>query len=142
MRVKLHSSSLFLDVYFCSVSKLVLVFLLYKLLIVPFETGMYTAYKLDRDETDLLVFVAYLLCSLVEAQKIKVACVGNSVTFGYGLANPAEEAYPAQLQKLLGEGYEVGISVRVELRCFLKDTGLMYCRKSLKMQKLLLQIWS
>ena len=62
MRRKLHSSSLFLDVYFCSVSKLVLVFLLYKLLIVPFETGIYTAYKLDRDETDLLVFVAYLLC--------------------------------------------------------------------------------
>jgi hypothetical protein len=62
MHFTAHSSSLFLDVYFCSVSKLVLVFLLYKLLIVPFETGMYTAYKLDRDETDLLVFVAYLLC--------------------------------------------------------------------------------
>ena len=62
MRSKVHSSSLFLDVYFCSVSKLVLVFLLYKLLIVPFETGMYTAYKLDSDEADLLVFVAYLLC--------------------------------------------------------------------------------
>lgn len=62
MRSKVHSSSLFLDVYSCSVSKLVLVFLLYKLMIVPFETGMYTAYKLDRDETDLLVFVAYLLC--------------------------------------------------------------------------------
>jgi hypothetical protein len=62
MRSKVHSSSLFLDVYFCSVSKLVLVFLLYKLMIVPFETGMYTAYKSDRDETDLLVFVAYLLC--------------------------------------------------------------------------------
>ena len=62
MHFTAHSSSLFLDVYFCSVSKLVLVFLLYKLLIVRFETGMYTAYKLDRDETDLLVFVAYLLC--------------------------------------------------------------------------------
>lgn len=62
MRSKVHSSSLFLDVYFCSVSKLVLVFLLYKLLIVPFETGMYAAYKLDSDEADLLVFVAYLLC--------------------------------------------------------------------------------
>jgi len=62
MRSKVHSSSLFLDVYSCSVSKLVLVFLLYKLLIVPFETGMYAAYKLDSDEADLLVFVAYLLC--------------------------------------------------------------------------------
>lgn len=62
MHFTAHSSSLFLDVYFCSVSKLVLVFLLYKLLIVPFETGMYAAYKLDSDEADLLVFVAYLLC--------------------------------------------------------------------------------
>ncbi len=62
MHFTAHSSSLFLDVYFCSVSRLVLVFLLYKLLIVPFETGMYAAYKLDSDEADLLVFVAYLLC--------------------------------------------------------------------------------
>lgn len=57
----------------------------------------------------IYLFLLLICCaSLVEAQKIKVACVGNSVTFGYGLANPAEEAYPAQLQKLLGEGYEVG----------------------------------
>ena len=57
----------------------------------------------------IYLFLLLICCaSLVEAQKIKVACVGNSVTFGYGLANPAEDAYPAQLQKLLGEGYEVG----------------------------------
>ncbi|GEM_PF-285761 len=42
------------------------------------------------------------------AEPTRVACVGNSVTRGYGLADPADEAYPSQLQKLLGEEYVVG----------------------------------
>jgi sialate O-acetylesterase len=41
-------------------------------------------------------------------QKIRVACVGNSVTFGYGLNDRQTESYPAQLQQLLGSTYEVG----------------------------------
>lgn len=40
-------------------------------------------------------------------EKIKVACVGNSVTYGYGHKNPAETSYPTQLQLLLGDEYEV-----------------------------------
>ncbi|MDE7125553.1 MAG: sialate O-acetylesterase [Muribaculaceae bacterium] len=40
--------------------------------------------------------------------KIKVACVGNSITYGMTLDNPATESYPAQLQTMLGESYEVG----------------------------------
>ena len=40
--------------------------------------------------------------------RIRVACIGNSVTFGYGLANPAQDSYPSQLQALLGESFEVG----------------------------------
>ena len=39
---------------------------------------------------------------------IKVACVGNSVTRGYGLVNPVKDSYPSQLQKLLGSVYQVG----------------------------------
>ena len=39
--------------------------------------------------------------------RVKVACVGNSVTYGYGLPNPATEAYPAQLQKRLGGTFDV-----------------------------------
>ena len=41
------------------------------------------------------------------ADKVKVACVGNSVTYGYGLADRDRDAYPVQLQQLLGNGYEV-----------------------------------
>ena len=40
-------------------------------------------------------------------EKIKVACIGNSVTYGYGHKEPAKTSYPTQLQQLLGEGYEV-----------------------------------
>ncbi|MEJ5960808.1 GDSL-type esterase/lipase family protein [Pedobacter immunditicola] len=41
------------------------------------------------------------------ATPIKVACIGNSVTYGSGLENPQLESYPAQLQKLLGSAYQV-----------------------------------
>ena len=40
-------------------------------------------------------------------QPIRVACVGNSVTYGYGLQEREREAYPARLQEMLGNAYEV-----------------------------------
>ncbi|ULB34899.1 MULTISPECIES: cyclically-permuted mutarotase family protein [Proteiniphilum] len=40
------------------------------------------------------------------AGPVKVACVGNSVTFGVGIENQ-DEKYPAQLQAMLGKEYEV-----------------------------------
>ncbi len=39
--------------------------------------------------------------------KMKVACIGNSVTYGYGLKDPSTQSYPVQLQKMLGDKYEV-----------------------------------
>ncbi|MBQ0024637.1 MAG: hypothetical protein KBT00_02795, partial [Bacteroidales bacterium] len=39
--------------------------------------------------------------------RVKVACIGDSVTYGYGLENRDNDSYPAQLQKLLGNGYDV-----------------------------------
>ncbi|MBQ7180611.1 MAG: sialate O-acetylesterase [Bacteroidaceae bacterium] len=38
---------------------------------------------------------------------VRVACVGNSVTFGYGLQDREREAYPVRLQEMLGDAYEV-----------------------------------
>lgn len=51
-----------------------------------------------------------LMCYSVMAQttKTKVACVGDSVTFGMLLENREQTCYPAQLQKMLGDTYEVG----------------------------------
>ena len=45
------------------------------------------------------------------ADAVKVACIGDSITYGLGLADRATESYPAQLQKMLDESdpgkYEV-----------------------------------
>lgn len=57
-----------------------------------------------------LFFVIVILISfnpISYAQTIKVACVGDSVTFGLGIDNQEQNNYPAQLQELLGEQYEV-----------------------------------
>ena len=55
------------------------------------------------------VLVFSLIISIAGyAEKIKVACIGNSVTFGYLLPDREKNAYPFQLQKMLGEDYEVG----------------------------------
>ncbi len=39
---------------------------------------------------------------------VKVACIGNSITYGIGVKVPEQDSYPAQLQRLLGDAYEVG----------------------------------
>lgn len=39
--------------------------------------------------------------------QIKVACVGDSITYGHGIANWPKNNYPARLQELLGDGYHV-----------------------------------
>jgi lysophospholipase L1-like esterase len=35
----------------------------------------------------------------------RIACVGNSITYGYGLPNPSAESYPSRLKNTLGPGY-------------------------------------
>lgn len=42
-----------------------------------------------------------------QSDTIRVACVGNSITEGYGLKNRDVDSYPARLQQLLGERYKV-----------------------------------
>lgn len=37
--------------------------------------------------------------------QIRVACVGDSVTYGFGIPNRGKNSYPAQLGRLLGDGY-------------------------------------
>src|SRR5262245_38214685 len=37
----------------------------------------------------------------------KIACVGDSITYGYGLGNPSTESYPARLQAALGAAHMV-----------------------------------
>lgn len=41
-------------------------------------------------------------------EAVRVACVGDSITFGADLKDRAAESYPSVLQELLGGGYAVG----------------------------------
>ncbi|WP_316757035.1 GDSL-type esterase/lipase family protein [Pedobacter aquatilis] len=56
----------------------------------------------------LIICLSFLISNNAHSQKIKVACIGNSVTAGYLLANPKLDAYPSKLQQLLGDKYQVG----------------------------------
>ena len=49
-----------------------------------------------------------LSCANYAQDKIKVACVGNSITYGSGVADREVNAYPVKLQGMLGDKYEVG----------------------------------
>ena len=55
----------------------------------------------------LLILLLVLPLLAVAQEKTKVACVGNSVTYGYGHKDPKATSYPTQLQQMLGDKYEV-----------------------------------
>ena len=55
----------------------------------------------------LLTVLALGVCTSLAADTIRVACVGNSVTYGMGIPDRAQKAYPTQLQAMLGDGYKV-----------------------------------
>lgn len=65
-----------------------------------------------------LVFVLVFLITFGYSQT-KVACIGNSITYGYGLSSPSTQSYPSKLQTLLGSNYKVsnfGVSARTLLK--------------------------
>ncbi|MGN6495326.1 MAG: GDSL-type esterase/lipase family protein [Agriterribacter sp.] len=68
----------------------------------------------------LFAVVLYPLFAPAQSSKIKVACIGNSITAGWHmLKNPQTDTYPAQLQQMLGDKYEVfnfGVSGATVLR--------------------------
>lgn len=54
------------------------------------------------------LFIPFLGNGWGEKQKkIKVVCIGDSITYGARLKNRKKHSYPAQLQKLLGYNYEI-----------------------------------
>lgn len=63
-----------------------------------------------------LLFIFILLAQVwspLFAQEIKVACIGNSITYGSGLDDRRIEAYPIKLEGLLNNFY-VGKTFKVE----------------------------
>lgn len=64
--------------------------------------------------------LSYIILTLVitaniadsQAYKIRMATVGNSITYGALLANPATECYPAQLGNMLSEVYGDTVEIK------------------------------
>lgn len=68
------------------------------------------------------IVLAAFLCFHTEAEaapKTKVACVGNSITFGAGIKNRDKDSYPMMLGQMLGKEYDVqnfGVSGKTMLQ--------------------------
>ena len=61
-----------------------------------------------RNKFILFMLALSVVLGAAAQGKVRIACVGNSITEGYALAHPETESYPAVLQRMLGDGYEVG----------------------------------
>jgi lysophospholipase L1-like esterase len=74
----------------------------------------------------LVISILLILVNLFTVNAAtKVACVGNSITAGYGLNNASTQAYPAILQDSLGSSYSVtnyGYSSMTMLKCTNNET--------------------
>jgi len=56
----------------------------------------------------VLLTLALVCFTTNAAEPIRIACVGDSITYGAGIENRDTNSYPAQLQTLLGDTYKVG----------------------------------
>jgi len=70
----------------------------------------------------LIITSTYLNAQIVDVSKytkpIKLACIGNSITFGSGIPDRVKNSYPGQLALMLGDKWEVrnfGVSGRTLL---------------------------
>lgn len=78
-----------------------------------------------------LAFLGFVLSAAIAAgatAPVRVACIGDSITAGYGLAQPAEWSFPAQLGRLLGAGWEVR-NFGVSGATLMRDGGYPYMKR-------------
>lgn len=67
----------------------------------------------------LLLVASGLAFSLTVTAQVRIACVGNSITYGYGINNRDSLSYPARLQQMVGDKFIVhnfGVSGRTLLK--------------------------
>jgi len=69
---------------------------------------MFTAMIVTPDGKGQPSGIVYSPERMLPDEKTRVACIGNSVTYGAGVAGRDTSAYPAVLQRMLGEKYTVG----------------------------------
>ena len=69
---------------------------------------MKTIIKTNSMRKIILILSLVSLSFVLNAQEIiKVACIGNSITYGSGIKDRENKSYPAVLGKILGNKYEV-----------------------------------
>lgn len=79
-----------------------------KQLIFNKNSGFLIQPKLKSLQNILLPCILFLYSiSGFTQEKIRIACIGNSITHGAGIENREINSYPAQLAAMLGDGYEV-----------------------------------
>lgn len=64
--------------------------------------------NLLRTSAAAILLAGVAAFALSAAKPTKVACVGNSITYGFLVENREQNAYPKQLGNMLGKDYEVG----------------------------------
>lgn len=68
----------------------------------------------------ILALALLIACEGFASNPVRVACIGDSITYGAGIENRDDDSYPAVLQDILGDGYEVvnfGINGRTMSSC-------------------------
>lgn len=55
----------------------------------------------------LLVSAIFMTAASCQKEPVRVACLGDSITYGHGIADRDHDTYPALLSARLGENYDV-----------------------------------
>ena len=76
----------------------------------------------------LLLLISPALLAAPPARTVRVACIGDSITYGYSLTNREEDCYPARIGQWLGAGYDVR-NFGVSGATLLHDGNLPYVKQ-------------
>ena len=60
-----------------------------------------------KKSTFFLLSVIALTFAACKSEPVRVACVGDSITYGHGIKDRLKDAYPGVLSSMLGEKYDV-----------------------------------
>ncbi len=61
--------------------------------------------RILKSKLSFVIFFSFTLLSNAQDFKVKIACIGNSITYGARLEKPARDSYPTQLSNMLSEIY-------------------------------------
>ena len=81
--------------------------------------------KNKRNKAKLLLITLFFGFALTVNSQIRIACIGNSITYGAGIKDPVKDSYPAVLQRMLGDEYKV-VNFGVSGSCLLSKNSYAY----------------